>query len=921
MLTIDNPMKTKRLISFGFIAALFLTLAGSFLLPSTAYAAVTGQWVDKSKITINGKNYIDNDVSDKDYQYHLNGDDDPKKCVEVIKNFNNADLSKATEADLVDWQSGSTPCVPKGSPEKVTIDPATSANANTAPKGSPDGRDSCESSGGMAWILCPIIKGLDAAMDWLDDQIQALLEVDQTAYDNPELYRAWSQIRDLAYIILLPIMFVMVIGTAMGSELFSAYTVKKALPRMVAAILFITASYMICTFLIGFANVVGGGILGLMTSPFNSLVGPGKTVAASGLSELFDGNNDILATILAGPKIAAAVVGVILILVFFGSAILLFVATAFMVLLLRQVFIVALLLVSPLAILAWIFPGNDKLWKIWWGSFSKLLIMFPLIMALVAVGRDMAWIVNNGGGGSLQGTFIKPVSKLALYMLPYAFIPFTFKFAGGAFATISGMAQDKGKGISGFLKKGRANKLQRGLNGKLFAGGTENNMRGAFNKHFQTAGMVKKAGLRPSLIGGNIRTARQDIADKEKHEAKEDKDVQGILNYDDAADAAAHSTNAAEAKQNLLTADDRRYENAYRNFDRTAFNDGWRERTGHDATEEEIEQEAQNAGNAARRYRNPRDLNNDVARIERVRKKYSPEAFQQLFAMQSAAGGTASATAADALLTLANSYDGDDASLMNAIAEFRKVTLNAGRVDQGGASQGVTYDTARWLKARMAEDPANAEQHMAEANRRIHAGVIDQQGESVLSHPSMKMQSVNNLIPEINARLDRAIATGDKYEIDLAMADISAIQESLRGSSPQIRNAFANQVLNRGLVLTQQKESVKEMFLDTEEQVMVEPQREQHVRDPGTGNVTVTVIPPKYETQTKRSERSGVTVLEALTARRESGSLDIQSKAGRDYGGGSAAARAAQAARGGGPPPPPGAAAGGGDPSARPGGP
>src|SRR5690606_29838183 len=70
------------------------------------------------------------------------------------------------------------------------------------------------------------------------------------------------------YIILIPVMLVMVIGTALGWEMFSAYTVKKALPRMVVATIFITLSWHITTFLIGFFNVIGAGILGLMTSPF-----------------------------------------------------------------------------------------------------------------------------------------------------------------------------------------------------------------------------------------------------------------------------------------------------------------------------------------------------------------------------------------------------------------------------------------------------------------------------------------------------------------------------------------------------------------------------------------------------------------------------------------------------------------------------
>src|SRR6185436_10887211 len=97
-----------------------------------------------------------------------------------------------------------------------------------------------------------------------------------------------------------------------------------------------------------------------------------------------------------------AAIGAIIALWLFGGTLLLFAIIGFMVLLLRQLLVVALLLVAPLAILAWIFPGNDKLWKAWWSLFSKLLIMFPLIMGLLGIGRIFASIINDGGGGSVS---------------------------------------------------------------------------------------------------------------------------------------------------------------------------------------------------------------------------------------------------------------------------------------------------------------------------------------------------------------------------------------------------------------------------------------------------------------------------------------------------------------------------------------
>src|SRR5690606_17290925 len=128
-------------------------------------------------------------------------------------------------------------------------------------------RESCESaSGALGWIMCPGITLASSVLNWVDTQLQGLLIVDESTYEDEGLRNAWRTIRNIAYIILIPIMLVMVIGTALGFEVFSAYTVKKALPRMIIATIFITLSWYITSLLIDLANVIGTGILGLMTA-------------------------------------------------------------------------------------------------------------------------------------------------------------------------------------------------------------------------------------------------------------------------------------------------------------------------------------------------------------------------------------------------------------------------------------------------------------------------------------------------------------------------------------------------------------------------------------------------------------------------------------------------------------------------------
>lgn len=376
---------------------------------------------------------------------------------------------------------------------------------------SPEG-SSCESVGGvLGWIMCPLISILSWAVNWLDSRVHELLEIGSDRYTNPQLKQAWMNLRNIAYIILIPIMLVMVIGTALGFDIFNAYTVKKALPRMVIAIIFITLSWHITTFLVGFFNVLGGGVLGLMTSPFGmdhnlslaSLFGASKDNAGDVVSSTVSGGVQWASTL--GPLVGLAVlvspigggIGGLPILMLTLLLIVLQVLVAFLVLMAREIFILIAILLAPLAILAWIFPGNDKLWKAWWSMFSKLLIMFPLIMALIAGGRIVAHMINISGGGGLQ-SFVNPLLKLLAYALPYMLIPMTFKYAGGLFANLVGVINDKDKGLFDRIRKSR---------GEHFAGLRK---RGGNNSLYDQVAAEKATGLkgrymrRVNSVGGWI---------------------------------------------------------------------------------------------------------------------------------------------------------------------------------------------------------------------------------------------------------------------------------------------------------------------------------------------------------------------------------------------------------------------------------
>jgi len=373
--------------------------------------------------------------------------------------------------------------------DPILIDPVNDADS-TAPEAT------CENSNGsLGFIMCPFIDAVAGMLNWVDTQIQALLATNRDSYASDSLYKVWAGFRNIGFAILIIMMLVMVIGTALGGQIFDAYTVKRALPRMVAAIIFISLSWYIVVAMVDLSIIVGNGVLGIMTSPFPQAQSGDVT-----LSSLFSsgaaataGGAVIVGGIGVGALAALSVIpglGPIL-LSYLGTAALV-VLLAFLVLTLRNMFIIVLMLFSPLAILAWIFPSNDKMWKLWWGTFTKLLMMFPLIMALIAAGRIFSLTVDITDDG-----VVPFIIKVSAFVLPYAMIPMTFKFAGGAFASLAGMVNDRSKGGFDRLKKGRAKNVdamkKRAAAGDLAKGITIGNRTYGANSRL-TRGLNRVAG-------------------------------------------------------------------------------------------------------------------------------------------------------------------------------------------------------------------------------------------------------------------------------------------------------------------------------------------------------------------------------------------------------------------------------------------
>lgn len=365
-----------------------------------------------------------------------------------------------------------------------------SANPDN-PANQNDQNPTCESTGWLTWIICPVINGLaevaDGAFEHFIEPMLMTPPVDIVNADNP-VFKVWVAMRNIANILLVVAMIVIVFGQAIGGGLVDAYTAKKVLPRILAAAILINLSIYIVAFAVDITNVIGQGISQLMYFPFQS-VGSFKFNLSQGTAGI-----GIVGLVGAGGAIwaatAAGVIGTfvpwLLLMVLLPLAVAML--GVLFTLVVRQGLIQFLIISSPIAFALYCLPNTEQYFKKWWSLFMKALLVYPIIMVvfamadILAVTTDLA-AANDPGASQLPAQII----SIVLLVLPLFMIPYAFKMAGGAIGAVHGALTDHGKkGVEGI--KGNPN--------------DQDSMR---NRYRRNAAIARTAaGITPGMAGARL---------------------------------------------------------------------------------------------------------------------------------------------------------------------------------------------------------------------------------------------------------------------------------------------------------------------------------------------------------------------------------------------------------------------------------
>lgn len=351
--------------------------------------------------------------------------------------------------------------------------------------GTETGKPTCTIAG-IGWIVCPVVNFLSGIADSAYGMVASMLTVPavNTSDTNNALYQAWSIVRNLANICFV-IAFLVIIYSQITSAGISNYGIKKLLPKLIISAVLVNISYWICALAVDISNFLGYAISGMFATIGKPIMGETPTTVTSGNS---------WTALAAGVLVAGAAVAFLqlsMLLPLLIGAVLVIVVVV-IILTLRQGLIVMLIVISPLAFVAYLLPNTSKLFDKWWGAFKALLLMFPVVAFVYAgsalAGKVLSGVAKDMDGGMKVGF---QIMAAALPILSFITVYTLMKTSSALLGKL--MDNNPAKGIGDRMKRGAENR------GKRY-----DNQRSSY--------ALNKGGVRGALVGGRARARARSAA-------------------------------------------------------------------------------------------------------------------------------------------------------------------------------------------------------------------------------------------------------------------------------------------------------------------------------------------------------------------------------------------------------------------------
>ncbi len=444
--TFQLPLRGN--FSFNKIASAFLAVIFSALLltviNSTAAQAADATWKDDGSISYGDKTYqpvspppqgITAPAGALVFESRQNGE--PTSSILFIEP--NTDTTKEMKAKVADYTVTTTG-------EYTNPRPPNPAEISLSAKPGSKNKTQCDVAG-IGWIVCVVSRFIAEGMDKIFSLISGYLEVKPVSTDtNSGLYKAWSVSLGIANLMFI-LAFLIIVYSQITSIGLNNYNIKKMIPKLIVAAILVNISFYICSIAVDVSNILGHSIQEALIDVRKTLPDPVSQLNWSNLTTFVLSSGTIAAGAFAvnagfvGSAAAGSFAGLPFLLVPVLVSGALAVLVALIILAARQAIITVLIVVAPLAFVAYLLPNTEKWFEKWRDLFMTMLLVFPLFSLLFGGSQLASYIV-------IENTNQISVVIFAMFIqvAPLVMTPFLVKFSGSLLGRLAGMINDPKRG-------------------------------------------------------------------------------------------------------------------------------------------------------------------------------------------------------------------------------------------------------------------------------------------------------------------------------------------------------------------------------------------------------------------------------------------------------------------------------------------
>ena len=339
-------------------------------------------------------------------------------------------------ADTID---GNTPAVTETVTETETTTEATTEDTADTTKELKEPKKCNDSLGSIGWLVCPTTGKITEAVDWLYEKNRDFLEINPVrAEEGTAIFEVWNYFLGVANIAFVIFLLIVIYSQITGVGI-SNYGIKKALPKLIIAAIMVNLSFTLCSLAVDASNIVGNGLRGVfngisenvaLTENINML-NPDSPEAKIAMGDLYGVLGDTAST--GGlAALFAFEGGEIWMLIPAALAALVAVVVGLITIALRQVVVILLIMIAPLAIVAYILPNTEKWFTKWKDLLIKMLVFYPMYSLLFGAASLAGWAIiasAHDGFGLTVGILVQ--------ILPLFFSWSLMKMSGTFLGTVN----------------------------------------------------------------------------------------------------------------------------------------------------------------------------------------------------------------------------------------------------------------------------------------------------------------------------------------------------------------------------------------------------------------------------------------------------------------------------------------------------